>query len=496
MPRDDPIPNDNIVKKVEIVSVYQDDHQKNLDNEIVKREIESNNKQLSLCLHLSDFKVDLDDGVDSMTFIPLGNRNIVTLLLTLSVFISFYCVPNLVLDLTSDWGIMLQLINVVSAPMMAFFVIRATLGLKATSLTGNFLHGVVYYLLVVGYETFLRNFTDWPYPLPFRIFWMSVVWMMSTPALTYLMDFRSHSIAIKPFMWSFLLTQFHCAIFYLCLGFVFCFYYAKYSDNVTVREWSGVLQFVALNVYSFSLLGLKVIALDLNKFIKKKCGVLQNDDSFKVIIETIVYQYLCDFLQNFFIIMMLPESTSITNIMFMLGSDSFATIKRAIMISPNARDYINETIIPKLYLPKSWKAKLRTKPSTDKIATFRESVKFGMNALAGITSSAGAACMLMTMYYGRNRSIFSMSAIPERTFLITLGTVVIDLIFTTISCIAVHRYYSKTHGIKPLYHACILVRDNLGYVVINMSLGLMWVQGLLGKHWTGVWFMKEWLMHQ
>merc|ERR1712087_971892 len=99
-------------------------------------------------------------------------------------------------------------------------------------------------------------------------------------------------------------------------------------------------------------------------------------------------------------------------------------------------------------------------------------------------------------YWGPNRSVFSMSQIEEDTFLITLGTVLIDLIFTTVSCIAVHRYYAKTHGIKPLYHACILVRDNLGYVVINMSLGLMWVQGLLGKHWTGVWFMKEWLMEQ
>ena len=462
-----------------------------------KNKYKTKKSRFELSLHRSSFQFNWDDDINHETQDTYAYLTITGILL----LYVWYCIPHILFDLNTNIGMILQNIFIIPGAIgFPFFVIRATLRIDINPFPGLY-YSILIFLIFVNlleYMFICFNIS----PLPFRIVIYSVLWFIVVPISHYIMSFRYiHSVTLKRYAYSWLIVLFFPSIFYLCMGFVFAFNYFSYSTAFNDKT-SSFLQTTTLLIFEIICWILKLYAPDIMSFVQHKCNqnlsqynLSRDGGNLAVLIAPISLLFGCDWIQSYFVLVVLKDSSGIGSIITMCALNISANLVRTLLILPSVRIYINARIAPKFnWLPTFINDKIYV-PESDKTGTFKEGLHFGMSTIASTLANISAIFVMLTIYYSKNKDLYYISKIPQSKLTYSYIGAVSDCILSIISTTIVHFYFHRKLKLcNPVHSALLYLKYNYQYIVCCLALGLMFGLSVLGKHWNALYFMINWLV--
>ena len=448
-------------------------------------------KSTELSLHSSKWSYNWTDISDVFSENSYGYH----IWISFIILFIFDCIPQLLFDFHKTWGIILQNIFITPGVLLSpFYIIRATLR-KNESPFPRILIPVISYLIIQnGFELILIYYTD-NAPLPFRVVWYSLIWVIITPIATY---FAFKNVDIREYISAWISVSYLLVLFYTCIGFIFSYYYFKFNPIFT-KSSSAALQSLSLGIFYIMCILMRTYARDWIEYSQNLAGIIDKNSEkdgrkLRRFVAPITYQFLTDFVQNFYELVVLPESEGISGAIILLTLDLFSLFYRCILIFPQNRHNINTYLDRNPYnLPKWLINKLRVLPDNE-TGTFKEGLEFGMQSLALTLSNMAGIIVITTLYYGRNNELFNISQLSVEQLGYSYVAALIELSVTFSIMIFIHFYvWGELKLCHPMYTAMLYIKHNYGYIITLTATGSMFGFFVLGKHWNAIYFIIKWL---
>jgi len=121
--------------------------------------------------------------------------------------------------------------------------------------------------------------------------------------------------------------------------------------------------------------------------------------------------FAIDFVQQYFVFIILPDSSSLATIFTTLIIQSLAVAKKSLWMSRSFRDWFR----PKW--PTFFPCNLLDIQPSDKKGDFQESLKFGLHTISSAAADISSILLLVTLYFfSPNKNLYTMAKIEKTRY--------------------------------------------------------------------------------
>lgn len=423
---------------------------------------------------------------------------------TLALQLLILIAPHLFLDLTTGYGAAIQYCaSAVQAALYPFVIIRQIFGLNC-SLWPN---GVILTVLLLAYKTLIQLPMYYPIlkPWPFRVCWTSFAWLVYQYPVTYFLGFRglsSEQLSFRMYNHGFFITMYMFVLFWVCVFFLFATTYLKYHV-----DWSDVVvgrcQLAVIVVFYAFCFVYKMSLQSVINWVQSKHASDSDDvcdgKIIRKFLSTVSLRFGCDFVQSYFVLVILPESLNPYGVVWMVLMGVVSLCFRFAMMKESWRLRLNDCFKAAIAcntnsLTRMANVLLRKgerETAADPNLVFKQSLVFGLSVYSEILSNLIAVIVLFSIYVCRNRELYMLSHLSWSQMNFTFITAAIDLSVTIIGAISFNAYFSRFENMSPMYHASLYIKHNLAMVMVIVGSGSFFPLVLLGKQYNAMWFMQN-----
>ena len=449
-------------------------------------------KRSMLSAHKHEFWYDLSE-LENLTEDVNGFK-------LMGIFMGIYMillVPYLTLDLSKRVPHKIEQVMLLPIFGLSTFIFFSVI-LKIDEFSTDTLKrlGIFYILMVIvsiGWDdTMLFIFGSSP---PFKMLLYSIFIVPVLFVSLWMLIFKSLNIEWKHYIWTFSCVVSIVILVFTCYGFIFAYYLVEYGLNNKVTK--VLLEVIIILLYTIIATLLKIFTPKYINYIQtmklNKNDCLHNDKVHQYI-TTIAVVVLILWVQNFYEIVLLPNSSSILITILLMVMDTFSVVLSGIMIFPKARIITNKFITKYKNKIPQYIYKIILLPNEDKVNTFKLALDFGVICLSLLCSNICANMFQITLYYSRNCNLYLISKLSSKELYNGYAVGACDIISVTIMVSIVQYYANTKYNIcNPLKLTLLVFEHNKAGIVCSVSSGLAVGLTVLGSNWNAVTFMVDWI---